>query len=110
MLTFKKGTVDNIIWNDWNGVPVSENDKLNWIKDGIQWLRENPGERLYSISSGDSYLQILKRGRLPGRGSYEIIEYNRKRTAYVDRDPDDLDVCSCDVALLSQIGCQCGGI
>lgn len=110
MSKIEKRTIDNITWKAWNGVPISENNKLEWIKRGIQYLKNNPDQWWTGTSSGESYVKIIKGGCFGLADYYEVIEYHRKRTAYVDRDPDEKDVCRCEITTLSQKGCQCGGI
>lgn len=94
---------DSIVWHQANGVPISPRTKEQWVQEAIQWLKDNPDEPWYSISSGDTKI-IVKRID----GFFEIEEVQPRRWATVPVD-NNAETCVCDITLLNQKGCQCGG-
>ena len=92
-------------WTVWNGVPIPEQDKQRWAESCIKRLKKDPKQRYSGISSGESYVHVE---RTPF--DYIVTEYKIVRVAYVKRDPDDVDPCTCSLRILNQTGCKCGGV
>lgn len=94
----------DIVWHQANGVPISEKDKQKWVQEAIQWLKDNPDEPWFSLSSGDTKI-IVKR---LDAGFFEVEELQPRRWATIPFD-GDTTTCVCDITILNQKGCQCGG-
>jgi hypothetical protein len=98
-------TVGGLVWNSSQGVPISDAQKQQWVKDAIRWLKANPGEPWYGIQSGDTYIRVKREDSF-----YLVEEFTPKQHAYLERDPDEKSNCSCSNDILVTTGCQCGGI
>lgn len=95
----------NIEWKAYIGVPISDKTKLEWIKECLETLKKNPKQWETGMSSGNSYIHVQKYEEF-----YEITEYEPRRTAFIDRDPNDVDPCICEIDVLNKSGCKCGGV
>ncbi len=97
--------IDNIVWTNNHGVPIKDFDKLAWVKRGIEFLKNNPDQHWTGTSSGDTYIQIRRCDDF-----YDVCEYQPRRYALIERDPNEVSACSCDIATINSKGCQCGGV
>jgi hypothetical protein len=99
--------VDNITWEGGNGVPITEAQKIKWIEEAIEFLKDNPDEQWTSIASGDTHIKV---SRGLADDYYLVEEFEPRRYAFIERDPADISACICDMQTINSKGCQCGGI
>lgn len=92
-------------WDVTKGVKVAEATKLKWIKECLDYLKDNPKEPWTEISSGDTVIRVTRHDTF-----FDIQEYEPRKWVMIENDPAAPKACSCPLPILNSTGCKCGGI